>query len=66
MDRYPATIQKTFGQTCDIRSDQIARGFYHLLVPQATGQRLFGTQQEMTFTGANSFSIRARTHEAPG
>ena len=29
-------------------------------------QRLLGNQQAMTVTGANGFTIRARTHDAQG
>ena len=65
-ERYRVAIKKIFGVRCEIRTDQIKRGFYHLIVPRDVIQRLFGTQQAMTFTGANGFTIRARTHDTQG
>ena len=63
-ERYRVAIKKIFGVRYEIRTDQIKRGFYHLIVPRDILQWLFGTQQAMTFTGANGFTIRARTHDA--
>ena len=65
-ERYTVAIKKIFGVQCEIRTDQIKRGFYHLIVPRDVVQGLFGTEQAMTFTGANGFTIRARTHDAQG
>ena len=56
-ERYRVAIKKIFGVHFEIRTHQIKCGFYHLIVPRNVVQRLFGTQQAMTFTGANGFTI---------